>query len=205
MGDQGIMFLLDQTPVATLLLVIAFTAQALKEIGVPSPGVTQGLLILAGNQLFHGNVALGSGIILLVLLGSLTGAFTIYIAGRRWGASLVTRWGKYIRVTPQQLEKARARRLSCPALIVSRAVPGLMMATSLTAGTMRLPAGLFLLSVAISTITWIAVLASLGSAIGGIVAGLLPEHYNTLGIGLLAAAAIAIGLFWYRGTTPTKA
>jgi len=205
MGDQGIMFLLDQAPVVTLLLVIAFAAQALKEIGVPSPGVTQGLLILAGNQLFHGNATLGSIIILLVLLGSLAGACSIYIAGRICGVKLLDKYGKYIRITPRVLEKARTRRLSCPAMIMSRAIPGLMAATSLTAGTLRLSAGSFLVAVALSTLAWITILVGLGSAFGGIVTGPMPAQYASLVISLLVVLIITAGLFLSRGIVLKKA
>lgn len=205
MWEQLSTFLLDQTATPTLLLAVAFIAQSLKEIGIPSPGVTQGLLILAGSQFVNGDFAMGSAIILLTILGSVAGATTAYAAGRTYGAKLANRWAKYIRGAPRALQKARQRRLSCPILIVSRSIPGLMAATSLTAGAMHLPVRHFLLSVTISTVVWAAVLGAIGGAFGGFVTGAIPTQYVPPSLGFLALLGVTAGLLVLHGTILKKA
>jgi hypothetical protein len=49
----------EQASVIFAILLLAFFAQALKEIGIPSPGVTQSFLVYAGYQFSHGGFYLG--------------------------------------------------------------------------------------------------------------------------------------------------
>jgi membrane protein DedA with SNARE-associated domain len=200
MGEIASFWLPDMTAVGAGLLAVAFLAQALKEMGIPSPGVTQGLLVLAGTWLARGDFPLALGLIGCTLLGSLTGASAIYTAGRLYGTKIVQRWGRYIGITPEKMEKVRKRRLSFVALTISRSIPGLMAPTSLTAGVLRLPVGLSLASVAISTIFWIAILVALGDICGDIVLRLLPTKYITLALGLFAGTVIitSVCLIWRR-------
>ena len=97
---------IEQAPVIIAILVLAFLAQALKEIGIPSPGLSQSLLVYAGYQIARGGILFGSGIILFTFAGSLCGAYLIYCLARFGGPKLLAKIKRYTRFSPESIEKA---------------------------------------------------------------------------------------------------
>ena len=144
----------------------ALVAQALKELGIPSPGVTQGALVYAGCQLAAGHVLSGSLIITAVYIGSLGGALLACSIGRSLGATLVRRQGGWLRLSAPDLERAEARlgRGTLWTVTVGRMVPGLMAPLSLAAGMMRVQVWAFAAGVSLSTLAWAGLLAGAGAA-----------------------------------------
>ena len=186
------------------ILGAIFAIQALKEIGVPSPGVTQGMLLYAGYQLTSGDKLTTFLIVVAIFLGSICGSALIYSLARFWGSKLLQRYGKYLHITPESIERAKAKLQSAAFLPVAigRSVPGLMVPTSLASGTMRLPASKFAAGVGLSLIVWAGVFVGLGAVSGHVIQQILPvtEHLPLL-LGLAAGGVLILGaayFFWRR-------
>ena len=147
-----------------VLFLLAFLAQALKEIGIPSPGVTQGLLLYAGYQFARGGIQMGSGIIVFTFLGSFCGANLIFYLASLGGNPFLAKLERQGLIKREALEKARNKinTYSFMAVSVARSIPGLMVPTSIIAGTMRIPTGKFLAGITFPLTIWIVVITTLG-------------------------------------------
>ena len=106
----------------------------IEDFGVPVPGET--VLIL-------GAVYAGSGrlsivlVVLLGFLGAVVGDNIGFALGRFGGRRLVERWGRYILLTPERLDKATAffERHGGKVIVIARFVEGLRQANGIVAGT----------------------------------------------------------------------
>jgi membrane protein DedA with SNARE-associated domain len=112
---------------AILLLVF------LEDFGVPVPGET---------VLIAGAVYAGSGRLNIVEVAVIAFAAAVfgdnigYAIGRFGGQAIVLRWGKYIFLTPERLEKAEAffNRHGGKIIVVARFIEGLRQANGIIAG-----------------------------------------------------------------------
>ena len=147
------------------ILVIIFLAQALKEMGVPSFGLTHSLLLYAGYQFSSGSPYFGLAIILLTFLGSLCGASLIFHLARLKGDKFLAFLDRYGVVKPETLAKARSVLKSSSFMTISmgRSIPGLMLPTSILAGTLDFPISSFLSGVVVTLSLWVAVIVAMGT------------------------------------------
>jgi membrane protein DedA with SNARE-associated domain len=152
------------------LTATALVAQALKEVGIPSPGVTQGALVYAGYQLAAGQRLSGALIIIAVYVGSLCGALLAFSFGRSLGAGLAGRRSGLLRLSARDVERAKARlgRGTFWAVTVGRTIPAIMAPLSLVAGMLRAQVTPFAAGVSLSTLAWAGLLAGVGAAGGGV-------------------------------------
>jgi membrane protein DedA with SNARE-associated domain len=198
----------EQASVIFAILLLAFFAQALKEIGIPSPGVTQSFLVYAGYQFSHGGFYLGVGIILFTFLGSISGAYLIFNLASFGGERLLAKLNRDIGIRPEAMEKARNKITTYSLFTVSvgRSVPGLMAPTSIVAGTINMPKGIFLLGVIFPLSLWILVLTTLGGSFGHFVPQIILLPYQFLfPLGILLAFSILTGILYLRkGTRQAK-
>lgn len=184
------------------LTVTALVAQALKEVGIPSPGVTQGALVYAGYQLASGHYLSGALIIVAVYVGSLSGALVTFSFGRSLGAGLTRGRGGLLRLSARDVERAKARlgRGTLWAVTVGRMVPAIMAPISLVAGMTRVRVTPFAAGVSVSTLAWAGLLAGVGAAGGSALdrvavrAGAPLLALFTIAATLATAAAI---LWWW--------
>ena len=158
--------LIQQYSSIVVILFLAFLFQALKEIGIPSPGMTQGFLVFAGVLISSGAMLFGLGIILFIFTGSLCGAFLIYHLGRLGTNIILEKLKHFARISPDAMEKAKnnVSKYSIITVSAGRSVPGMMVHTSIIAGTIKMPAGKFLAGILIPLSAWIALLTSLGAS-----------------------------------------
>ena len=199
---------IEQAPVIIAVLVLAFCAQALKEIGIPSPGLSQSLLIYAGYQITRGGILFGTGIILFTFAGSLCGAYLIYCLARFGGPKLLEKIKGTTRFSPESIEKAGStiKRYSSITVALGRSIPGLMVPTSIVAGTLKMPAGKFLLGIVMPLTLWMVVLASVGSGIRNFTPQInLSPNQLLLPLGVLMAAGILVGILSVRRRRTPKA
>ena len=192
---------IEQAPVIIAILVLAFCAQALKETGIPSPGLSQSLLIYAGYQIARGGIFFGIGIILLTFAGSLCGAYLIYSLARFGGPKLLAKIKRYSRFSPDSMEKAgnTIKRFSSLSVTVGRSIPGLMVPTSIIAGTLKMPAGKFLLGLVFPLTIWMVVLASVGGGIRNFSPQInLSPNQLLLPLGVLIAVGVLVGILSVR-------
>ena len=101
-------------------------------------------------------------------VGSLAGAVLWYDVGRRVGERRLRSWveayGKWLTVSPRDLDRAAAwfERHGPVAVLVGRLVPGVRTFVSLPAGVARMPFGTFLLYSTLGTAAWTTLLAVAG-------------------------------------------
>ncbi len=172
---------IEQIPIVVVIILVAFFAQALKEIGIPSPGLTQSLLLYAGYQFSFGGIQFGTGIILFTFLGSLCGANLIFCLARFGSNRLLAKLNRYVLISPEGMEKARNKitKYSILAVSLGRSIPGLMVPISFVAGTLRMPIEKFLLGIILPLSLWIGVLTTMGGTLGHFThpIELSPNHY----------------------------
>jgi membrane protein DedA with SNARE-associated domain len=143
----------------------------LEDFGVPVPGET--VLIL-------GAVYAGTGRLNLVLVallafcGAVVGDNIGFAIGHFGGRRLVERYGRYIFLTPERLEKTTAffERHGGKIIVVARFIEGLRQANGIIAGTTGMHWARFLLFNAIGAALWVAVWTSVGYFSG--------SHINTI-------------------------
>jgi membrane protein DedA with SNARE-associated domain len=182
------------------IAVTALLAQALKEIGIPSPGVTQGALVYAGYRLALGDYPSGLMIIAAVCIGSACGATLAYTGGHYF----INHFNKYLRLTPKKLThlKDRLGRGSSIAVMLGRFVPALMAPLSITAGMLHVSPRRFGGGVALAMVAWMALFV-----IGGAIFGEVFETFEIPSelyfpiacvIGVVMLFSVAIFFWRYR-------
>src|SRR5579862_9663175 len=106
----------------------------LEDFGVPVPGET--VLILGAVYAGTGRLSIVL-VVLLGFLGAVTGDNIGFAIGRFGGRPLVERFGRFILLTPERLDKATDffERRGAGIIIVARFVEGLRQANGIIAGT----------------------------------------------------------------------
>ncbi len=133
----------------------------IEDFGVPVPGETVLILgaVYAGSG--HLNIAL---VVLLAFIGALLGDNIGFAIGHFGGRPLVERYGRYVFLTPERLDKATRffQRHGGKIIIVARFIEGLRQANGIIAGTSGMRWPRFLVFNAIGAALWVAVWASIG-------------------------------------------
>ena len=161
-----------------------------EDFGVPAPGET--VLIAASVYAGAGRlniVALGVIAFAAAVLGDNTG----YAIGRFGGRTLVLRYGRYVRLTEERLDKAEGffTRRGGAIVTVARFIEGLRQANGIVAGTTGMPWRKFLLYNALGAALWVGTWTSVGYLAG--------DHIDTIyhqvsrySLYLLIAAVVGI-------------
>ncbi len=145
------------------LAVFAFVL--LEDFGVPVPGET--ILIL-------GAVYAGTGRLNVVLVGvigllaAVLGDNIGFLIGHRGGRPLIERYGRYLLITPERLERATGffERHGGKVVVLARFIEGLRQANGIIAGITGMHWARFLLFNAIGAALWVAVWTSIGYVSG---------------------------------------
>ena len=128
----------------------------LEDFGVPVPGET--VLILAA--VYAGAGRLNIWLVALIgFLGAVTGDNIGFAIGHFGGRPLIERWGRYILLTPERLDKATDffERRGAGIIIIARFVEGLRQANGIVAGTTGMHWARFLLFNSIGAALWVGV------------------------------------------------
>jgi membrane protein DedA with SNARE-associated domain len=147
----------------------------LEDFGVPVPGET--VLIL-------GAVYAGTGRLSVVLVGLLgflaavTGDNIGFAIGHFGGRRLVERFGRYILLTPERLDRATGffERRGASIIIVARFIEGLRQANGIIAGTTGMHWARFLAFNALGAALWVGLWVSVGYFSGNHITAI----YNTV-------------------------
>lgn len=148
-------------------LLAAFVLVLIEETGIPVPVPGDFLMMATGANARAGRLPLWESLALLEL-ATIVGASVLYFVTLRTGRSLVYRYGRYMHLTPERLDRAErwlARRGSV-AVIVGRLTPGLRMATVIACGVFEVPYWRFLPSLAIGGFLYILLYTMLGYLFG---------------------------------------
>lgn len=132
---------------------------------IPFP--SEVVLIPAGYLAAKGEMNLGM-VMLVALLGSLTGALINYFGAMFIGRAFIIRYGRYVLIKPATLDRMERffKRHGAISTFTGRLIPGIRQLISLPAGLARMDLRLFLLYTALGAGIWSAVLTLLGYLIG---------------------------------------
>lgn len=161
---------------------------AIESSGIPFPGET--MLVTAAVYAGSGHLS-----ILWVIVAGATGAIVGdnlgYTAGRYGGRPLILRYGRYIRIRPEHLDRAEVffQRHGNKTVFLGRFVAVLRAWSAFLAGTNRMPWPTFLAYNAAGGIMWAIVYGLLGYTLGHNLP-LLHQVIRFLGIGGVVAAII---------------
>ena len=135
------------------------------------------------------------GIVLAGTLGSWIGATIIYWLARLAGRHLLIRYGKYILVTPDKIEKGErwSARYGAAGVFVARLLPGARQLVGIPAGIARMDYRLFSIFTLLGSAIWCTVLCILGVKIGADISkGEMRQVMIEVG-----ATALALGGLYY--------
>ena len=133
----------------------------LEDFGVPVPG--EGILIaaaiFAGSG--HMNIAL---VILVAVVGAIIGDNIGFAIGHFGGRPLVERFGRYVFLTPERLDRAEEyfNRHGGKVVVIARFVQGLRQLNGFLAGTAGMRWLMFLAFNAVGAVLWVCTWALLG-------------------------------------------
>jgi len=101
-------------------------------------------------------------------VGCNIGSTLAYAVGARGGRPLVERWGRYVLLSPADLDRAErfSRRFGSPAVLVGRLLPVVRTFIALPAGTARMPQLPFQLYTFVGSWPWCYALAYVGYLLG---------------------------------------
>lgn len=169
----------------------------LEGIGIPLPG--QIVLIAAG--IFAGAGQLNLILVLVTgLLAAVCGDNVGYAIGRYGGRELVLRFGRYVFLTEQRLDKTErffARR--GPIVVpLGRFVDGLRQASGIVAGLARMGWRRYLAYNALGSAAWVTVWVLAGYFAGNHIAALYAgfQHYEKYLLAGLAVVVVAAAAGW---------
>jgi membrane protein DedA with SNARE-associated domain len=176
---------------AVLLLVM------IEDFGIPVPGET--ILIAA-------SVYAGAGRLNVVAVGvigfaaALTGDNIGFAIGHYGGRALVLRWGRYVRLTEERLDKGEAffERHGGWIVVVARFIEGLRQANGIIAGMAGMGWWRFLLFNALGAALWVGTWVSVGYLAGSHIDSIY--HYITSysSYALIALAVLLAGYIVWR-------
>ncbi|QIN82106.1 DedA family protein [Rubrobacter tropicus] len=146
------------------------------------------------------------GAVVASTLGSVLGALALYAMGRHGGRPLVLRYGAWLRVTPELLDRADGwfARHGDAVVLWARMVPLARSVVSVPAGIVRMPLGRFIALTTLGSAAWNALLIGCGWALGANwervseVAGSYSDA--VLVVLVLGAAVVGLYLLLRRGS-----
>ena len=173
-------------------------------VGLPVPDET--LLTFAGYLVFKGNLSLPLAFA-AALGGSLSGITISYTLGRTLGMKVIDRYGRYIHVTEERVNKAHAwfARVGHWGLTFGYFVPGIRHLSAFAAGMSAVEAPQFALFAYTGGALWVASFLSLGYFLGErweSVEKNIEHYFATVTIGLVIL--VAAYLLWRLLRAPGK-
>jgi membrane protein DedA with SNARE-associated domain len=162
----------------------------LEDFGVPVPGET---------ALIAGAAYAGAGRLNIVMVGLIAVAAAIlgdnigYLIGRLGGRALVLRWGKYVLLTPQRLDKAEDffSRHGGWVITIARFLEVLRQANGIVAGISGMPWRRFLAFNALGAVLWVALWTTIGELAGNHIAAIY-SAVTRYSLYVLIAVGVAI-------------
>jgi membrane protein DedA with SNARE-associated domain len=151
--------------IATYGYVGIFFLLMLGIVGLPIPDET--LMVYCGFLISKGTLH-PAGVAIAAVAGSWCGITVSYLLGRTLGLGVVHRFGKYMHLNEERLEKVHHwfRRAGHWALFVGYYIAGVRHFTAIVAGTSRLEFRTFALYAWSGGLVWVGVFLTLGYVLG---------------------------------------
>jgi membrane protein DedA with SNARE-associated domain len=155
-------------------VLAAFVYLAVEEAGVPIPVPGDFLMITLGVRAREGGISLWQ-VIAAMEAGTVLGSTLLYLLARRGGRGVVERYGRYIGISRQRLERAEAQlqRHGAVAVFLGRLLPGLRVITAVACGIFNVPFHVFFPAMALGGLLYIVGYTLLGYLAGPAVFGLI--------------------------------
>jgi membrane protein DedA with SNARE-associated domain len=177
-------------------LLAAFVFLLIEEAGVPVPVPGDVLMLILGVHAREGVVELWQAI-LATWLGTMIGSSFLYTASRLAGRSLVYRYGRFIRLTPERLDTTEQwlKQHGSRAVFLGRLVPGLRIVTAVACGVFEVPFRAFFPAMSLGALLYIIVYTLLGYFLGPPVLSFLEKIHIPFGL-LGSLVPLALILWW---------
>jgi len=133
------------------------------------PLPSESIIPLAASWSHSGRISIGlPGIVIAGALGSWLGATIVYWVSRLAGRPLLVRYGRYILITPDKIQKAEnwSAHYGAAGVFVARLLPGARQLVGIPAGITRMDYLQFSLFTLLGATIWCSVLCWLGVTIG---------------------------------------
>ena len=155
---------LDKLDQGGYLLIGLLMAMESSIIPLPSEFVIPAAAYLAHA---HGTFSL-TGIVVAGTVGSWVGASVMYWASRLLGRPLLMRYGRYVMITPEKIERAEAwaAHYGTVGVFISRLLPVIRHLIGIPAGVVRLNFAWYSLATVAGSALWCVVLVWLGVTAG---------------------------------------
>ena len=167
-------------------------------IGLPIPDET--MLTFTGYLVFKGHLSLPLAVA-TALAGSFSGITISYTLGRIFGMPLVHRYGKYLRIKEEHIQKAHGwfDRIGHWSLTFGYFIPGIRHFTAYAAGMSGVEAHQFALFAYSGGALWVSAFIGLGYFLGERWQAVQKniDHY-ILGASIACAAALIAYLVWRK-------
>jgi len=166
-------------------------------LGLPIPDET--LLVFCGYLIYQGRLDFAAAF-LAGFAGSVCGITLSFYLGRSLGRAVVHRYGKYIRLTPEHLERVDRwfERIGAWSLSIGYFIPGIRHFTALVAGMGHMRYFTFALFAYSGAAVWVALFLTLGYVFGDRWenTSALVHRYTLIAT---AVAAVILAIVWlYR-------
>jgi len=162
----------------------------LEDFGVPLPGET--ILIAAAVYAGAGqlNIAL---VVVIAVIAAVVGDNIGYLIGMYGGRRVVERWGKYVFITPERLDKTEEffQRRGGWIVVIARFIEGLRQLNGIIAGTSSMPWHKFLVFNLLGAVLWVGTWASLGYFAGNHI-DVIYEQINKYMLYVLIAIGVGV-------------
>jgi len=169
-------------------------------VGLPVPDET--LLTFTGYLVFRGTLRAPLAL-LAAFAGSASGITLSYVLGRTFGLGLIHRYGRYLRITGEHVEKAHAwfRRAGHWSLTFGYFIPGVRHFTAYAAGMSDLEYPVFALFAYAGAAAWTSTFIGLGYLLGERWQAVLGNvhHYLAGGAVALVAGVVGYAAWWKWG------
>jgi membrane protein DedA with SNARE-associated domain len=142
-----------------------FVAMTLESICIPIP--SEVIMPFAGFEVFRGNMTLW-GITIVGALGNLFGSLIAYCIGLKGGRPLLERYGKYILISHNELDRADHwfEKYGPEAVFICRFLPGIRTFISLPAGIAEMDLKKFAVYTLAGSLPWAFALGYIGVMLG---------------------------------------
>lgn len=149
-------------------------------VGIPAP--EESLLFLVGVLCIHHKLSLEL-VMVSSVLGAFTGMLTAYVCGRYAGSPFIKKYGKYVGITDERLEKVSSKYMKNvgKSIVFGFYLPGIRQISPYFAGIVHIPFTRFSLFSLLGTLLWTVPFILAGYFTGRIFR-INPNHVPYLGI-----------------------
>src|SRR6266536_5032382 len=185
-----------------------FVLVLIEEAGVPLPLPGDLIMVVAGFRVHQGQMSL-IWTLLSLEAATIAGSSFLYWLAARGGRPLLYRYGRYIHLERDKLDRAEAwvTRHGALAVVIGRITPGLRIPTAIAAGVFGIRYAVFLPSIALGSSLYILFWVLLGYFAGPQALDLLHSPQLSARATLSLALFLGLGLFlfmMYRRTARVR-